>query len=84
MHEKISKQDKAVRDKELERALEKSWAAFRNAILRGNKKSRDKSAGDFLLAFAQFAQTTGIHAEMALRSASDKFEKNFRLSEKKS
>ncbi len=81
MHEKISKQDKVQRNKEVEKALEKSWKGFRKAVSGGNKKTKDKAAGEFLLAFAQYSHTAGIHAEMALRSASDKYEKKFRLSE---
>ena len=80
MHEKISKQDKAKRDKKLEKAMEKAWKDFVKKLKRG-KAEKEKAAGAFLLAFAQYSQTAGIHAEMALRSASDKYEKNFRLSE---
>ena len=80
MHEKISKKDKARKDKSLEKAMEKAWKDFEKS-LRGSKVGKENAAGRFLLAFAQYSQTAGIHAEMALRSASDKHEKNFRLSE---
>lgn len=81
MHEKISKQKKIQRDKEVEKALEKSWKGFRKAASRGNKKAKDKAAGEFLLTFTQYSHTAGVHAEMALKSASDQYEKNYRLSE---
>lgn len=80
MHEKISKQDKAKRDRQLEKIMEKAWKAFVKKMKSG-KVEKEKAAGAFLLAFAQYSQAAGIHAEMALRSASDKYEKNFRLSE---
>jgi tetrapyrrole methylase family protein / MazG family protein len=78
MHEKISKHDKASRDKRQEKELEKLWKKFQRSLTGGNKKSKDKSAGEFLLAFAQLSQSTGIHAEMVLTEASSKFEKRFR------
>lgn len=81
MHEKVSKQDKAVRSKELEAASKKAWGHFMKS-LRGSKINKERLAGEFLLAFARLAQSEGLHAEMALRKASTRFEKKFRKSEK--
>jgi tetrapyrrole methylase family protein/MazG family protein len=81
MHEKISKQDKARKDKTLEKGMEEAWERFVKK-LEGGKVEKEKAAGEFLLAFARFSQTAGIHAEMALKQASDRFEKSHRLLEK--
>ena len=81
MHEKIAKQDKVGATRASERALEKEWKSFVQK-LKGKKREREKAAGEFLLAFARFSQTAGIHAEMALKEASDRHEKNYRLLEK--
>ncbi len=78
MHEKISKHRKTKRDLKLEKELEKLWKSFQRSLADGSKKKKEKSAGEFLLTFAQLAQSTGIHAEMALAEASSKFEKKFR------
>jgi tetrapyrrole methylase family protein/MazG family protein len=83
MHEKISKQAKTGGDKKAEKEMEKLWRKFQNSLSTGNKRSKVKSAGEFLLAFAQLAQSSGIHAEMALVAASSQFEKNFRKQESK-
>jgi tetrapyrrole methylase family protein/MazG family protein len=83
MHEKISKGGKTGRDGSREKELEKLWHSFRRALAKGNKKSKMKSAGEFLLAFAELAQSSGIHAEMALAEASLRFEKKFRKHEPK-
>lgn len=80
MHEKISKQDKVHRDRGAERVMEKAWKDFTKS-LKGSKVEKEKAAGRFLLAFVQYSQTAGIHAEMALSAASDKYEEAFRLSE---
>jgi len=82
MHEKVFKQEKSREDKALERALDKAWKNFLKNK-KGGKAQKERSAGQFLLAFSQYSQAAGIHAEMALRAASDKYEKNFRLSERR-
>lgn len=80
MYEKASKGHATGRVR-LEKALHKSWKEFvKNS--KGSKGQKEKAAGEFLLAFAQFAQTTGIHAEMALKGSTDHFERNYRLSER--
>ena len=78
MHEKISKHGKSGRDRMWEKELEKLWKNFKRSLAGGSQKSKDKSAGEFLLAFTQLAQSTGIHAEMSLSEASSQFEKKFR------
>jgi MazG family protein len=82
MHEKIGKHGSTSRTAVSAKGLEKTWKIFVKS-LKGSKSERDKAAGEFLLAFAQYSQTAGIHAEMALRSASDRHEKSFRLSERR-
>jgi MazG family protein len=67
--------------KRQEKPERKSVLDFHRSLTAGNKKAKDKSAGEFLLAFTRLAQSTGIHAEMALSEASSKFEKNFRKHE---
>jgi tetrapyrrole methylase family protein/MazG family protein len=83
MQEKISKHGKAGRDRTREKELEKLWKKFLRSLATGTKRSKNESAGEFLLAFAQLAHSTGIHAEMALAEASHKYEKNFRTREAK-
>jgi tetrapyrrole methylase family protein/MazG family protein len=83
MQEKISKHDKRGRDPKSEKELEKFWKIFKKSMAGGSKRAKDKSAGEFLLAFTQIAQATGIHAEMALAEASSQFEKKFRKHESK-
>ncbi len=61
--------------------MRKTWGEFIKKS-KGSKKGKEKAMGDFLLAFARSAQAEGLHAEMALRKASLRFEKNFRRSEK--
>lgn len=82
MREKISRQDKSFRENPLRADMEKAWRNFQKSLSRGDKRSLDRAAGEFLLTFAHLSQSTGIHAEMALRSASDRYEKRFRQSEK--
>lgn len=80
MHEKIGKRA-SVPQPVAAGDLEKAWKIFVKR-LKGKKIEKEKAAGDFLLAFVQFSQAAGIHSEMALRSASDRYEKNYRLSER--
>jgi hypothetical protein len=49
--------------------------------LKGNQIAKEKAAGEFLLAFAQFSQAEGIHAEMSLKKAASDFEKKYRRTE---
>lgn len=79
MHEKIAKNSKPSLKPEIE--MKKAWRQWTKG-LKGSKRGKEKAAGEFLLAFARLAQTEGLHAEMALRKASSKFEKTFRRSEK--
>ena len=81
MFEKASKNAKPTGTVEFEKELAKNWMRFTKG-LKGSKSQKEKAVGEFLLAFAQAAQKSGIHAEMALRKASEKFEKTFRKSEK--
>ncbi len=81
MHEKISRHGKTTADTKQGRELEKLWKKFKKSLAGNGKKTKDESAGEFLLAFARLAQAAGIHAEMALAGASSKFEKKFRQTE---
>jgi tetrapyrrole methylase family protein/MazG family protein len=81
MHEKIQKHSQTKRDGHLVKELNSAWNNFRKS-LRGSKTQKENAAGEFLLTFARMAQSEGLHAEMALRQASKKFEKSFRKSEK--
>jgi MazG family protein len=80
MHEKITKHI-PTRDRKLEKDLVTTWKSFRSS-LKGSKFEKERASGEFLLAFARLAQAEGLHAEMALRQASAKFEKSYRQSEK--
>src|SRR5258708_18372101 len=82
MHEKITKRTPRTGDKRLEKKLEKAWKDFRKS-LKGSKNEKERTAGEFLLAFAQLTHSNGIHSEMVLRSATSKFEKKFREIETK-
>lgn len=81
MQEKVAKHHSGTISSRSKKELEKAWKVFVKR-LKGSKGQKEKAAGEFLLAFAQFSHASGIHAEMALRSASDKYEKGFRLSER--
>jgi MazG family protein len=83
MFEKTSKNPKTLPAVSFEKELGKNWLRFIKG-LKGSKTKKEEAAGAFLLAFAEAAQKSGIHAEMALRKASEKFEKAFRKSEKPS
>lgn len=78
MFEKIAKGQKTPDAKGLEKAAAKAWKGF----LGSKGASRQKAAGEFLLAFTQLAQGQGIHAEMALRESAHRHEKEFRKREK--
>ena len=82
MHEKIEKNDNLNSNQRVEKELYGAWNRFRKN-LRGSKGLKEKAAGEFLLAFAKLAQSQGLHAEMALRSAAHEYEKNFRKTEHK-
>jgi MazG family protein len=79
MHEKISKHSPS--NFRSQKEMQKAWSEFIKKS-KGSKKGKEKAMGDFLLAFARAAQAEGLHAEMALRKASSRFEKKFRRSEK--
>lgn len=81
MHEKIGKQGNRPAAGPVQES-EKNWKGFMKS-LKGPKRAREKAAGKFLLAFVRLAQSSGIHAEMALRSAAADYEKAFRKSEKR-
>lgn len=78
MFEKINKGQKAMDARGLEKTAIKSWKGF----LGSKGAARQKAAGEFLLAFTRLAQGQGIHAEMALREAAHRREKEFRKKEK--
>ena len=80
MHEKIQKHPALKINQQLKKDLEKAWKGLMKS-LKGSKVKKEQAAGEFLLAFTQLAQATGIHAEMALRQATAKREKDFRKSE---
>lgn len=82
MFEKIAKREKTGDGRSLERSAERAWKAFHRG-LKGSKKTKERTAGEFLLAFARLSQARGLHAEMALQRASGDFERSFRRSEKK-
>jgi tetrapyrrole methylase family protein / MazG family protein len=81
MHEKIAKQATTNQGARLEKDLEKAWKRFKKS-LKGSKRLKERAAGEFLLTFAQLAQSQGLHSEMALRSAAHGYEKNFRKTER--
>jgi hypothetical protein len=49
--------------------------------MKGSQLAKEKAAGEFLLKFTQFSLEEGVHAEMALKKASSKFEKQYKRSE---
>ncbi len=82
MYEKISQHDPSKNRQTVKKELERAWKGFVKST-DGSKGQKEKAAGAFLLAFSRFSQVLGIHAEMALSSASDRYEKNYRLSERR-
>ena len=84
MHEKIAKGIKPSSSASLEKNLERAWRIFQTSIKKKKGKTgQEKAAGEFLLLFTQLAQTKGLPAEMALRRASARHEKQFRKTETK-
>jgi MazG family protein len=79
MHEKVSKGKEGALTQGLAKELGTAWIRFHRS--RG-KRPRERAAGEFLLLFTRLAQEEGLHAEMALRKASSRFERSFRRSEK--
>jgi tetrapyrrole methylase family protein/MazG family protein len=75
MHEKLAKGGRQESPAVLNQALERRWKVFRESLQKGPKKKTEEAAGEFLLAFTALAQAKGLHAEMALRKASVRFEK---------
>jgi MazG family protein len=82
MQEKISKNEAPLPSRIVGKELDLAWRNFGKSLKTGGKTAQEKTAGEFLLAFARRAQCQGLHAEMALRRASSKFERNYRKSEK--
>jgi len=84
MHEKIEKGNSTTDSQKLENEMNQAWGNLRkkSKSVKMRKKDKERLAGEFLLAFARLAQSEGLHAEMALRKASAKFERSFRQSEK--
>ena len=81
MHEKIANHGRS-KNGQAGKGLQQAWKDFQKG-LKGSKSAKEKAAGEFLLKFAQFSQAAGIHAEMALKTASSRFEKHFRRAETK-
>jgi MazG family protein len=81
MHEKILKNGRSE-DGQAGKSLQKAWKDFQNGM-KGSQLAKEKAAGEFLLKFTQFSLEEGVHAEMALKKASSKFEKQYKKSEKK-
>ena len=84
MHEKIGKWDSTAFRRKLENEVDQAWVNLRKKLksMKARKKDKERLAGEFLLTFARLAQSEGLHAEMALRQASSKFEKSYRKTEK--
>jgi MazG family protein len=80
MHEKILKNGRSE-DGQAGKSLQKAWKDFQNGM-KGSQLAKEKAAGEFLLKFTQFSLEEGVHAEMALKKASSKFEKQYKKSEK--
>ncbi len=81
MYEKVFKHDSSPKKGAAKKELESAWKGFVKTV-KSSKIEKEKAAGEFLLAFARFSQSSGIHAEMALRSAVDRFEKSHRRLER--
>jgi MazG family protein len=81
MQEKISKTFKKTSNPGTR--LEKGLRAFKKTSRAGNRNRQEKALGEFLLTLTHWAQARGIHAEMALQAAANRFEKDFRESEGK-
>jgi MazG family protein len=79
MHEKILKNGRSE-DGQAGKSLQKAWKDFQNGM-KGSQLAKEKAAGEFLLKFTQFSLEEGVHAEMALKKASSKFEKQYKRSE---
>ena len=52
-------------------------------LKRGDRKKIEEEVGDFLFMAVNLARFLGVHPEIALRRANEKFEKRFRYMEKK-
>jgi len=81
MQEKVSKTDKpkSIRKSPLEDDLK----AFGKLITHKNRGRQEKALGEILFKLTRWAQSRGIHAEMALQTAASRFEKEFRKSERR-
>jgi tetrapyrrole methylase family protein/MazG family protein len=77
MHEKLAKARPSKSAKALNRDLSHQWLVFRKS-LKGRRAGAEKAAGEFLLAFTALAHSSGIHAEMELSKAANRFERQAR------
>lgn len=74
MHEKLSKGGKKENPVTLLRETRRAWAAFQKGLGKNRARVAEGDLGDFLLALTALAQVEGLHAEMALRKASNRLE----------
>jgi MazG family protein len=74
MHEKIAQHDDPKAGSKAKKGLDKAWKDFQRSLKTGKRSSQEKAAGEFLFQFTRLARTQGLHAEMALREASARFE----------
>jgi MazG family protein len=79
MHEKLSKGHPDESSASLGRKSETAWKAWRKS-LKGPRPRAEHALGDFLLVLTALAQARGLHAEMELRKAVNRFEKIHRAS----
>ncbi len=80
MHEKIRNLNSTADSRKFENEINQAWGNLRKKLKSVNvrKKDKERLAGEFLFAFTRLVQSKGLHAEMALRQASAKFEKSYR------
>ena len=62
--------------------LENDLKAFKKSASLKNRGRQEKALGEILFSLTRWAQSRGIHAEMALQTAASRFEKEFRKSER--
>ncbi len=79
MFEKISKHSHP-KDRLMVKNIKNALDDFKRE-LKGTKSSKEKAVGELLLKLSQFSFEEGIHAEMALKKTSLKFEQNYRRKE---
>jgi tetrapyrrole methylase family protein/MazG family protein len=81
MQEKISKTNKPKLKSRTR--LEDDLKIFKKSAFLKNRDRQEKALGEILFSLARWAQSRGIHAEMALQAAASRFEKEFRKSERR-